>query len=161
MLTEQTKRAIAETREKGATSWLSMLPLEEFGFVLNKGEFSDALRHRHAKEPCELPSLCPRSHQYNVNRVLYCKRGGFVIIKHNNIRDSEENLINQVVEVEPQFQPINGENIDGLTGDYTRPNIRARSVWRNRQNAFFHICVTNINANCQNHLSTTKSSREA
>ena len=132
MLTEQTRRAIAETREKGATSWLSMVPLEEFGFVLNKGEFRYALRHRHAKEPCELPSLCPRSYQYNVNRALYCKRGGFFIIKHNNIRDSGENLINQVhsnVEVEPQFQPINGENIDGLTGDDTRPNIRARSVW--------------------------------
>ena len=140
MLTEQTRRAIAETREKGATSRISVLPLKEFGFVLNKGEFRYALRHRHAKEPCELPSLCPRSYQYNVNRALYCKRGGFVIIKHNNIRDSEANLINQVysdVEVEPHFQSINWENINGLTGDDARPDIRARSVWQNEQNAFF------------------------
>ena len=140
MLTEQTRRAIAETREKGATSRISVLPLKEFGFVLNKGEFRDALRHQHAKELCELRSQCPCSHQYNVNHALYCKRGGFVIIKHNNIRDSEANLINQVysdVEVEPHFQSINWENINGLTGDDARPDIRARSVWQNEQNAFF------------------------
>ena len=35
-LIEQARRTIAKTREKGASTWLSVLPLEEFGFVLNK-----------------------------------------------------------------------------------------------------------------------------
>ena len=29
--------------EKGASLWLSVLPLDEFGFSLHKGEFRDAL----------------------------------------------------------------------------------------------------------------------
>ena len=31
----------------GASSWLGVLPLLEFGFVLNKGEFRDALSLRY------------------------------------------------------------------------------------------------------------------
>ena len=57
-LTEQTRKAIAETREIGASSRLSMLPLKEFGFVLNKGEFRDALRLRYANKLRGLPSQC-------------------------------------------------------------------------------------------------------
>lgn len=84
-------------------------------------------------------------------------QGGFVVTRHN--RDLEANLIKQVhidVEVEPHFQPINGENINGFIGDKARSETRARSVWRNGHNAFFDIRVTNINANSQNHLASTR-----
>ena len=40
-MAEQPRRVIAEAKEEGASS--SVLPLEEFGFVL-KEEFRDALR---------------------------------------------------------------------------------------------------------------------
>ena len=47
-MTEQARRAIIETREKGAFGWSSVPPLEELGFVVNKEEFSkDSLRLRH------------------------------------------------------------------------------------------------------------------
>ena len=49
---------------------------------------------------------------------------------------------------------MNGENIN--SGDDARPDIRATSVWRNGQNVFFDIRVTNTNANSQNHMSPTK-----
>ena len=42
-MAKQPRRVIAEAKEEGASSWLSVLPLEEFGFVL-KEEFRDALR---------------------------------------------------------------------------------------------------------------------
>ena len=48
-LTERMRKATAEAKEKGASSWLSVLPLEEFGFALNKGELRDALRLRYVK----------------------------------------------------------------------------------------------------------------
>ena len=62
------------------------------------------------------------------------------------------------------MQPIHGKNINGLKGDDTRPDIRAGSLnrqidetdWRNRQNTFIEIRVTNTNAISQNHLSPTK-----
>ena len=31
------------SQEKGASSWLTALPVEDFGFVLHKGAFCDAL----------------------------------------------------------------------------------------------------------------------
>ena len=70
------------------------------------------------------------------------------------MRDFEENLLHKVcndVETEPSLQPLNGEHINGLTGDESRPVIRARGVWRNGQNAFFDIRITNLNSNSQIH----------
>ena len=129
-MTEKARRAIEEAREEGASSWLSALPLEELGFVLDKGEFRDALRPRYARELRELSSQCRCGQQHNVNQTLNWKRGWSVIIRHNNIRHFETNLIKHVQsDVEPRLQPISGKNINDLTGDYARPNIRARSVF--------------------------------
>lgn len=53
---EQMGRVITEARGKGASSWLSILPLEKFVFDLNKGELRHAIRFRFAKGLCGLPS---------------------------------------------------------------------------------------------------------
>lgn len=42
-LPEQMQRAVDCAREKGASSWLSALPIAEHGFALHKGEFRDTL----------------------------------------------------------------------------------------------------------------------
>ena len=87
-----------------------------------------------------------KSQQFNLNHALNCKRGGLVIIRHNNIRDFEANLIRQVcndVETEPPLQPLDGEIINSLTGDEVRPDLRARRFWRHDQNAYFDVRVTN------------------
>ena len=59
-------------------------------------------------------------------------------------------------ELEPQLQPIHGEQIDGLTGDNARPDIRARGVWRQGQNAYFDVRITNTNAVSQCHLTSKR-----
>ena len=41
------KRHAELASEKGASSWLAVLPIEEHGFHLNKGEFRDALHLRY------------------------------------------------------------------------------------------------------------------
>ena len=46
----------------------------------------------------------------------------------------------------------NYKRLNGLTSDNARPNIRARVVWRQGQNAFFDILLTNTNARSQKHL---------
>ena len=125
-------RSVIEAREKGASSWLSVLPLSEFGFDLNKGEFRDAVNLRYNKPLRGLQSKCPYGENFNVNHALNCKRGGFVIMRHNNIRDYEAELLKQTqtdVEIEPPLQPINGKQILGLSGDEVRPDIYARGVW--------------------------------
>ena len=39
----QTRRQLDLISEKGASSWLTSLPLKEYGFILNKQEFHDAI----------------------------------------------------------------------------------------------------------------------
>ena len=139
-LPPETKKAVEDTRLLGASSWMSVLPLSLYGFSLNKGEVRDAIRLRYGKELRGLPSQCPCGQKFDVNHALNCKKGGFVIIRHNNIRDFEADLLAEVhrdVEIEPKLQPVEGEQIDGLVGENARPDVRARGVWRQGQNAFF------------------------
>ena len=56
------------------------------------------------------------------------------------------------VEVKPKLQKIDNEGLNDLTGGDARPDIRARGVWRQAQNAFFDIRLTNTNARSQEHL---------
>ena len=63
-----------------------------------------------------------------MTHAINCKKGGFVIIRHNDIRDFEANLLSKIcsdVELEPALQPVTDENTRGLTGDESRPDIRA------------------------------------
>ena len=50
------QRTLQLSQEKGAGSWLSVLPLEDQGFTLTKGEFRDALCIRYNKLLRGLPS---------------------------------------------------------------------------------------------------------
>ena len=154
-----TTRAVKQAQEKGAGSWLNVLPLEEQGFTLTKGEFRDGIALRYNKPIRGLPSKCPCGQKYDVNHALNCKRGGFVSIRHNNIRDFEANLLRKIhndVETEPLLQAVNEELITGLTGVESRPDIRARGVWRSGQNAYFDVRVTNVNADSQKNQSIEK-----
>ena len=77
-------------------------------------------------------------------------------MRHDNVRDFEANLLRKIcndVETEPRLQPLEGEGVNGLAGDDARPDIRARSAWRNAQNAFFDVCITNTDCASQRHLS--------
>ena len=101
-----TLRGIKDAQKNGASSWLNVIPLEEHGFNLNKSEFRDAVNLRYNKKLRGLPSKCACGQQYDVTHALNCKKGGFVIIRHNNIRDFEANLLKKVcsdVETEPQL----------------------------------------------------------
>ena len=68
-----------------------------------------------------------------VNRAMNCKRGGFIIMRHNNVRDFEANLLKRMdndIEIEPALQEVTNEKIPGNTNDEARPDIRVRGVWR-------------------------------
>ena len=120
----------------------AVLPLSAYGFALNKGEFRDALLLRYGKDLRGLPSHCPCGQKFDVNHALNCKKGGFVIIRHNTIRHFKADLLseaNRDIETEPALQPVEGELINGLAGENARPDIRARGVWRPGQNAFFDV----------------------
>ena len=70
-------------------------------------------------------------------------------MRYNNVRDFEANLLETVhndVETEPDLQLVTNEQITGLTNGNARPDIRARGVWRHRQNTYFDVRITNVTA---------------
>ena len=76
------------SHEKGASTWLSVLPLEEYGFVLHKGAFRDALVLRYGWSPANAPLNCACGTHFSIEHVLSCSKGGYPSIRHNEIRDS-------------------------------------------------------------------------
>ena len=155
-LMPEQNRAAKQAKQKDASSWL--ISLEDHGFTLTKGEFRDALALRYNKPLYSLPSNCPCGQKFNVTHALNCKKGGFVTMRHNNIRDFEANLIRIMqndVEVESQLQQVENEHFNGLKEDYARPDIRAKGVLRNAQNAY-DVRATNINSDSQKNMPVEK-----
>ena len=101
--------------EKGASCWLTTLPITEFGFTLHKGTFHDALALRYGWPPKHTPTNCECGASFSVDHALSCKRGGFPILRHNEIRDLTENLLTEVcheVSTEPDLQSITNESFN-------------------------------------------------
>ena len=102
-------RSVNQSRDKGASSWLTAVPLIDQGLVLNKQEIRDSLRLRYNMPLSDLPSKCVCGKKYTVCHALSCKKGGFVAQRHDGVRNLLTLLIGKVctnVEVEPQLQPI-------------------------------------------------------
>ena len=154
-----TQRTIEQLSEPGASSWLGALPLQEQGFNLTKGEFQDALALRYNKTVKNLPSRCPCGSNFTITHALNCHLGGFINARHNNIRDVECSLLKSVVhdvEREPSLQPVvnrNGYQRSAILDNDARPDIRARGFWRDGQNAYFDVRVTNVDSNSQQNSS--------
>ena len=58
--------------------------------------------------------VCARGQPYSVNHCLTCKRGDYMIIRHNSIRDLFAELISEIckdVVTEPPLLPLTGETL--------------------------------------------------
>ena len=100
--------------EKGASTWLSVLPIDEHGFSLHKGAFRDALCLRYAWQIPQLPQTCACGNNFDVNHAMICPKGGFPSIRHNEVRDLTADLLTEVchdVEIEPKMQELTGEHL--------------------------------------------------
>ena len=75
----ETLRAVDLATQKGASSWLTVLPIRDMNFDLNKSEFRDAVELRYDWEVPDLPSVCVCGGHFNLNHAMICKRGGFAI----------------------------------------------------------------------------------
>ena len=100
--------------EKGASSWLSALPVEEQGVLLS------------TREPFEMLFACAMggSHRgclYSVFVVrvslliiiiLNCPTRGYPTLRHNELCDFTDEVLSEVcadVSIEPTLQPLSGE----------------------------------------------------
>ena len=55
-LSGKTERAVELAMEKGASNWLTVIPITEMNFNLNKREFSDAIKLRYEWEISDIPA---------------------------------------------------------------------------------------------------------
>ena len=94
----RTQRAVDLACEKGASSWLTAIPLKDMNFDLSKRTFRDALRLRYNWPIPDSPSVtvyvCGCS--FTVDHAMICQPGGLVIQCHNEIRDLEAELLDMV-----------------------------------------------------------------
>ena len=151
------QRCIELANEKGSSSWLTVLPSEDHGFHLSKGDFRDALCLRYGWQLPDVPSKCSCGKRFDVDHAMICPKGGFPTLRHNEVRDITADLLTEScydVAIEPQLHPLDGETFQhktAITDDQTRLDISARGVWQHSQHAFFDVRVfyPNVRSNMQ------------
>ena len=95
-LPDHLSKAIQLSKEKGSSNWLTTLPLDEYGFSLNKSEFQDAIHLRYGWLPDRMPSKCVCNENFTIDHALSCPRGALPTIHHNEIRDLTGTLLTEV-----------------------------------------------------------------
>ena len=158
-LPPDTVRKIHTAQETGASNWLTSLPIRAKGFSLNKQEFVDALALRYGWPVAGLPHTCACGSPNTVDHTMTCKKGGFVCIRHNEVRDLTASMLREVcrdVSTEPSLLPLEGERLRYRTANTTndaRVDVGARGFWTRGQKAFFDVRIFDPMAACHRELS--------
>ena len=87
------KRCNDILNETGSSNWLIVIPMREFNYVLNKQQLWNSMRLRHCWPIPGLPASCSCGEGFNVQHAIPCKKGGFVTLRHNKVRDITATLL--------------------------------------------------------------------
>ena len=95
--------------------------------------------------------ICACGVQFSVDHAQVCQRGGFIIQRHNELRDLEAEMLRMVcndVEVEPVLREVAGETLNhgANKAPDARLDIHARGFWERQRSAFFDVRVCHPNA---------------
>ena len=97
-----------------------------------------------------MPSRCACGAGFTLTHALHCPKGGFTIVRHNEIRDTFAELLQEVchdVQIEPLLQPLTGEEFERkttTTDDEARLDIKANGLWGTRfERTFFDVKIFN------------------
>ena len=150
MAPRKTQRALDLT-EKWSSAWLTVLPLQDLGFNLNKREFREAVKLRYDWPVEDIPTTCACGEAFTVDHSMICGLGGFITQRHNELRDLEAEFLSMVcsdVEIEPVLQDISGEHLNrgSNKAQDARLDIHARGFWERHRSAFFDVRVCHPNA---------------
>ena len=95
--------------------------------------------------------LCAGGVPFSVDHAIVCQGGGFIIQRHNELRDLEAEMLMMVcndVEVDPSFRRSLGGTLNlgaNKTPD-ARLDIHAQGFWERQKSAFFDVRVCHPNA---------------
>jgi len=132
-MTPESQQLIKGALEKGASSWLSALPIKAIGYVLNIQEFNDDTCMRYESKVKGIPTHCTCGETNSVDHSLICKLGGYTSVRHNSVRDSEAQIMRGVgkdVQIKPTLLPINENDYERKvnTADNARLGISGRGL---------------------------------
>lgn len=150
------------------------LPLEEYGYVLPKDDFRDAICLHYGWHINNLLAKCACRNQMTADHALVCHKGGYPSIQHNEIHNFAATLLSEVCSntaTEPTMQPLSGEDFHHQSANCeqeARADIRATGFWRERQDALFDVRAFHPDASsyisrslgsiyCQNELGKKRS----
>ena len=157
-LPSKTERAVELAMEKGASNWLTVIPIKEMNFNVNKREFRDAIKLTYDWDITDIPAICTCGDLFTIDHAMICRHGGLINQRHSEIRDLEAEMLRMVctdVETEPVLQEITGEELN--RGANKSPDaqldVHARGFWDRQQCAFFDIRVCHPNADSYRELS--------
>ena len=83
----------------------------------------------------KLPVNCECGAYFDLQHALSCKKGGFVSLRHNHLRNITASLLNEVckdVMVEPPLQTLTAENFEETvkpSGEEARKGTRVLAKW--------------------------------
>ena len=146
------------SQEKGASTWLTALPIDEHGFALHKAAFRDSLSLRYGWPLQNSPSHCSCGQPFSVEHALTCKTGGFPAVRHNEVRDITAMLLTEIchgVTTEPHLQPLLGESLShrsAITEDSAGVDITVYGFWGGRfEKVFVDVRVFNPSTQSNRH----------
>ena len=112
-LDDERKRSLNLASEKGASIWLNTLPIKSMGYALNKQEFLDAIALQYNFSIQGMACHCACGFKNSIDHALICRLGGYTIMRHNEVRNIEADLLKEVchdVLVEPALIPYQDNN---------------------------------------------------
>ncbi|KAG1662485.1 hypothetical protein GQR58_020916 [Nymphon striatum] len=107
----------------------------------------NALALRYNFQIKDVVKVCACGEVNSVNHWLICKKGGYVSLRHNWVRDVVSKLLVNVkckdVQIEPPLLSTRDYQLPcgSITADQARLDISARSVWNKLGRAFFDVRV--------------------
>ena len=87
-----------------------------------------------------LPEVCACGENFDERHAMSCQKGGFISIRHDEIRDITCSLLKEVcsdVTKEPLLQPLQGEKFN-----YKTANVEQGSGTEDRKHSLIYECST-------------------
>ena len=146
-----------------AYNLLTTIPFTEHDFYLNKTTFWDSICICYDILQTYLPWRCVCGQIFNVKHALFCKKGGFITLPYNELRDFTGNQLSEVchdVQLESQLKPLTDEIYHYNTS--IRVDVSMQGFWVQGQLALSDVGVINLLAKCYNakHLKLTFATHE-
>ncbi len=148
------KRRLLRAKETG--TWLTTTPDRLNGTELSAEEFRDSLRLRLGLPLLDLPDRCDGCDQpFSVGHALTCKKGGLVLLRHNDVAAEWHHLCAQAltpsaVSDEPLIH--SGRDSTGTSTNSAailpelRGDVAVHGFWKRGATAIFDIRVTDTDA---------------